>query len=790
MKIKININNKLNCVKEKLTYKNILKSLVILATLIICYNSLTETAYANGFLSYGGETDPFNNITSGYGQFIGSKYRSNYALDVLNVSGFEFIDSTINAFTNGLFYLVELVSWFGVNIFRFCFTNDIAVAFGNQLEIVMNTLNKGVFNNFFMIVFMISLFSVVYQFWKKNYSAILGQILAVAIIFATAGAFSNGAVKFLSTTTEFSKMIGAQAITAISGDYAQNGEETLEQYSNNVVGTLWSNFVHQPWLMLEFDGKLNFNDPSNNTGISSEAEEFSKDILSYPEGSDEREDILKEINNKEFDNELFDEDNLINKFFSVVVLLIITVIKMIILIAIGMLQIGFQLMSIFMVILVPFVLLIAIVPFFGGVNMIKSLGVGYLGSQFGIIISSFVLGLLILIDRLTLSMFQSWGANLIIALLMQCVCWIMVIAFRKFIILGLMRLQSKIAPSTAGTYKIAGKTLDKFSDGTNKVIIDPVTTKASDVTDSIISKANYAKEYTKGHLGLYTRRKVGEGIDFLNSKLKNDNIEATNDNMENENPNENIVRKPTRNLDLSNVKSPINSVDTSCNASQDVNLINDNINELNNDIVTKKDTEIPNLETNTTQPKENIIPVEIATKEDISNTKNNNVDNTNKIKTENNPINSEVDEEVTNKVEEPTHVKKDVDPVPSSKINNTSSDEQESRNEENTYKELENNEVINEKDINITNNKNKSINLERKSEINGQNKVDHKEPENLEENIIKKQANNKDIQPKDRIEQAKAFLGVNKNKIYQKEILLNYKLDKLKEKEALKKEEK
>ena len=42
--IQININNKINYIKEKITYKKVLKWLVVLATLIIAYNSLAKVA--------------------------------------------------------------------------------------------------------------------------------------------------------------------------------------------------------------------------------------------------------------------------------------------------------------------------------------------------------------------------------------------------------------------------------------------------------------------------------------------------------------------------------------------------------------------------------------------------------------------------------------------------------------------------------------------------------------------------------------------------------------------------
>lgn len=813
--VKINIYSKFLYLKNKLTYKNILKAIVIIATIVIAYNCLTKIAYADGFLSYGNSDDPYKSIPEGWGMFISEKYRNNYALDIIDTHGWELIDKAITGLTNIVFSGIVMISWFGVNIFRFCFTNDIAAGFANQLNSVLGSLNNGIFNNFFMIVFMISLFSIVYNLYKKNFSAIGSQILAVAIIYATTAFLSNGAVGFLSKTTEFSKTIGTSAIVAINGK--ENNEGSLEDYSKTVVGTLWGNFVQQPWVMLEFDGKLQL---MNKDSINKEALDYSKDILSEPYGSDEREKALKSIDEK-FNNELFSKNGINTKLVSVCVLFIITLIKMIILIAVGMIQIGFQLMSILLILLLPFIMLIAIVPFFGGTNIIKGIARKYLGTQLGIIVSSFVLALLVLVDTVTLTMFQSWGANLIIALLMQCTCWIMVIAFRKQLMNGLINLQNRIAPGTAGAFKFGSKTLDKSADITKEYAVNPAMDKAYDIGDNLITKAQYVKEYTKGNLSLYKDRKVAQTIDFLGSKydnLKNnktediensnnpkENIDKVNDTKNKVNSNENINKKPVEKFDLNGVKAT-KPIDTNSNITSE-NIPNKNINDENKpnideEAVTKNDIKDPienkdiapktideNIKNNgndtgtiqdksprskenktisedeeiTTKPEEIKTPEKTINKENLNELKNENT-STDKKNNDSNISVTEVPEDLVEEksVEAINKAKNDVK-VNKEKMNNNIS----SKNTEINPETKENIEVTSSPEV--TEIKKKSTKKVENIKNNGQPK--EKFPD-------KKQI--KEVSTKERVERVKSFMGVSNKDIKSKEKHLENKLEYIK----------
>ncbi|KAB8118484.1 TcpH, partial [Clostridium perfringens] len=128
------------------------------------------------------------------------------------------------------------------------------------------------------------------------------------------------------------------------------------------------------------------------------------------------------------------------------------------------------------------------------------------------------------------------------------------------------------------------------------------------IGDNLITKAQYAKEYTKGNLSLYKDRKVAQAIDFLGSKydnLKNnkpedienannpkENIDGVKDTKNKVNSNENINKKPVEKFDLNGVKATKPSNITSENI-PNKNINGENKPNIDEDAVTKNDIKDP-----------------------------------------------------------------------------------------------------------------------------------------------------------------------------------------------------
>lgn len=506
-------------IKENINYKKLFKIMFLLTCIFLFFNVLEQITYADGLLEYGGDTNPFNEVKGGWGQFIQDQYRANYKLDS-DLSAFNVIENGINALANLAFNFQILLAWLGVSIFNLCFEANITNAFSDILTSVSTALHNGVFNKFYMVMFMVSLISIVIYFAKRNYAAVFSHILVVALIVSLSVVIkSDNARTFIVETTGFSREIGESLVDAMVGT-SSNDNISDDINTNEIVGNLWSNLVHKPWMILEFDGKYDVNNESND----SDGMTASKKILSERENSDEREKIFEELG--------IENISYTSRFSSALILFAITLVKLMILIAISVVQVFMQIMGISIVLIAPFILLMAIVPFFGGLNLLKWLGEKYLGIQITIVLLSFIIGVLLLMDSVTLTFFMNLGASFPIALMIQAVCWIMVIVFRKQLIANFNRLQRRVNGSI-GAGRVLSKTLDKETELANKAkdkVIDaadkttaPARKYIKDTTvnmkEAAESKIKYAGKYAAGNVGIKAAKFASSTIDKVASKF-------------------------------------------------------------------------------------------------------------------------------------------------------------------------------------------------------------------------------------------------------------------------------
>ncbi|WWU66719.1 hypothetical protein QJR26_17955 (plasmid) [Clostridium baratii] len=483
---------------------NVMKVLFTLFAVIVIYNCLDTAANASGILDYNGKNSPFDGINDGWGVFMDKKYRMNYYLDAGDISSIDLIGKAINGIANVFFNMAVFIAWIGINVFNLCFNNNITDSFASVLDSISNAFTSGVFGKFYIVMFMFSLASIVIMFAKRNYSALFGQCMAMLIIMVSVIVLgSTGARSFVVESTKFSKDIGATLVSSINDN--GNGKNNTKNSTSEMLGTMWGNLVHIPWMTLEFNG-----DKSVKFEKGSDDVTLYEDILSKHQSDSEREKITKDA---------IGEVSYASRLGTTMVLVIITGIKVFVIIVLGVLQIFLQIVAIGIILVSPLFFLLAIVPQFGGTDLLKWIFKKFIGVELGIILLSFVIALLLLVDTVTLDFFMNLGASFAVAMVIQCVCWVLVIIFRKQIMSSLMELQNKVGSGTGKYFKPGDKLMEKGEDAL-KGAAEPVKRGAINVKDSLVYGTKYAATYGKNKAKMYAAQKMADIIDKANERYK------------------------------------------------------------------------------------------------------------------------------------------------------------------------------------------------------------------------------------------------------------------------------
>lgn len=511
--------------KKHIDRKQVIQVLVVFAVMFIVMATFENVAYADGLLDQG-SNNPFNGIKDGWGQFINDPYRNNYNLDAGSLGFLDVVDKGLNAFANFMFSGMLIISWLGISIFNFCFNNNITSKFSEIIEGVSGSLKTGIFDKFFMLMFVISLISLLLYYLKRNYAAAINHILIVALLSIMAVIFSSkSANNFVMQTLNISNDIGMTLVSSLSG------EEYTETAIMNMTGTLWGNLVHKPWVILEYDGKVSVDDRNKDEAIRK-----SKEMLRLSKNSDERKELAKE--------EIKDV-SMTSRLASTFILFLINLVKIGILMILGVIQIFLQILSNVMILIAPVLLLLAIVPFFGGLNMLKWLGQKYLGIQLNIILLSFAIGVLIVIDKAVLEFFIGIGASFTVALLIQCICWVLLIVFRKQIVLNFSKVQRRLN-GTVAAGRLMNRMLDKEVEAGKWAVekagavgenaTRPIRHQAVNMKDLAERKIKYASKSVVGNTKLAAAKTTADIIDkvaFTWDSIKNgkgENISSENSN--------------------------------------------------------------------------------------------------------------------------------------------------------------------------------------------------------------------------------------------------------------------
>lgn len=361
----------------------------ILLILFFSFNiGFPATVYASSAIKIT-DDDALNNL-DGDGKYLGNSYRDNYYLDIEKTDVFEAGDYMLNQIANALFSIIKTLGFAASVFFYHVMVFDVSEVFATEINTIQSALKLSIFDSFFILAFAASAWSLMKRLTKRDLSGLVIEIGKILCIFLLSSFVVTHSATALSATTSITKDISVSALMNIN----QQGNVSVESYAANASGMIWKSLVHAPWKSLEFEG-------------GSDDESHVEAFLSTSPGTPDRTELVE--NYRGSNGNAMSKSKGVGRIGFLIVYLIPFLVKSGIYMFIAILQLAFQVMAVFYILLAPVILLLSLVPAFGGIELVSSWLKKILETQIMMLIITFILGIIISLDSFLYSKSSDYG---------------------------------------------------------------------------------------------------------------------------------------------------------------------------------------------------------------------------------------------------------------------------------------------------------------------------------------------------------------------------------------------
>ena len=396
----------------------------MLVCVMVSGNSIPTYAKAIGI------TDEFDGL-EGEGKYLGQDYRKNYQLDVEKMGMTDVAEKAFNTLANGIFNMICFVGLATVSVFYYAMDFDIAALLSPFIDTIQGTLRNNVFMPIFQLVLIGAFILAIVRFARRDFIGIMEQFGKVIFILVLSVLIVYDSSKFLSYATNITKSLAVSILTGVSG-VDVSGES--EEYAAGAAGVLWVSLVHDPWKSLEFEGY-----------------EYSEEDVEFFLSETDEEVRAKKIEEIKEDNKrAFEKSSSGRRIGQGIIIFLTMLIKCVVYIIVALLQLVFQLFAIIYVLLAPIILLLSLIPGYD-FDLLGIWAKKILETQVGVLIITFSMGIMILIDNLLQQLSQTFGWFVI--LILQIVACTAMYLFRGQIFGALNTIQGSMRYPTRLKYK-------------------------------------------------------------------------------------------------------------------------------------------------------------------------------------------------------------------------------------------------------------------------------------------------------------------------------------------------
>lgn len=356
-----------------------------------------------------------NEAIGGVEQFTGHITQSdNYSLDVMELGIFDSGTIFFNNISNAFFGLALLVVEMTCTIFYYATTVNLSEILSFQIGDVQKSLKDKVFDSMFPLVLGFSGLWIAWLMFKRNSQEILNQVIKVFIVLVSVSLVALHSTSVIAMVDGVTSLVSNKIMAGISMK-----EESTSSYGVTTAQILWDTLIHQPWLTLEFG------DYEPEDGVIEE-------ILGTAPTSEDRKKIIEKIVNGEEEPVAFGKEMPLKRLPLVLLYSIPLTVKCVIYAAIALLQLAFRIMTILLVFMGILILLLSLIPQLGGTELIKKWALKIAEMQIMILILTFMLGFMTMIDTMLYTQVNKWGW--LVVMVVQTVVALFVFLFRNKIL--------------------------------------------------------------------------------------------------------------------------------------------------------------------------------------------------------------------------------------------------------------------------------------------------------------------------------------------------------------------
>lgn len=399
--------NKLNDILQSRRLQQILLSMVFI---FLGFHLVMLSTQASELIPFPSAWDGL----SGYARFLSPSLH--YDLDIQVLSWNDPIEKSFFALATFLFELYKNFTKLFVIAYYYISTFELYELMKPAVLLMFTALKRTFIDDFRGFLTSFLLLGVAVHYGKQNFQKMVKTILSYFIIIAIAGVLVTQSNSIYTKTFSTIQEINGAVTTSVLGAGDDIGDPHLE-----ATGAFWYSLFVEPYTEVNGEGKLSLSQMEN--------------MVQYESGSEERDNLIKMHNE---DSGIFARSflNSVAKSISFVVVSIVVLIEVCVIVVIAAVGIVQQLMLIIMFALLPIVMALSTIEFFGGLNVLRRYGITAAQTLLTMIMIGVILGFTSLFDGAIASTSYPW----LVKIIFRAIIYVSIYLFRDKIFDMLSRL--------------------------------------------------------------------------------------------------------------------------------------------------------------------------------------------------------------------------------------------------------------------------------------------------------------------------------------------------------------